>query len=87
MKKQMVEDLIKFAKEQFGYEISIKESTTPDSFESIFGASFLKQECDFFMPEGKDIKLEYKNNNVKISLESSDAKGTFYLSEEIELAA
>lgn len=40
--ENMKDDFIKYAKEQYNYEISLKKSNTPDTFESIFGASFIK---------------------------------------------
>ena len=36
------DDFIKYAKEQYNCEISLKKSNTPDTFESIFGISFIK---------------------------------------------
>ncbi len=41
--KDMMEVFAKYAKEQFGCDISLKASSTPDTFESIFGVSFIKQ--------------------------------------------
>lgn len=37
----IMEEFKKYALEQYGYSISFKESETPDTFESLFGASFL----------------------------------------------
>ena len=39
--KIALDDFIKYAKEQFGCEISVKKSDKPDTFASIFGTSFL----------------------------------------------
>ncbi len=33
-------DLIKYAKDEFDYDIVLEESETPDTFESIFGSGF-----------------------------------------------
>ena len=41
MEKMILDDFIKYAKEQFNCEISVKMSDNPDTFSSIFGASFL----------------------------------------------
>lgn len=35
-------DFIKYAKEQFGYDIILKPNDTPDTFKSIFGVSFVE---------------------------------------------
>lgn len=54
--KDMMKAFAKYAKEQFDYDISIKESSTPDTFESLFGASFVKQNDDdiFFVKEWRE---------------------------------
>lgn len=31
-----IDDFVKYAKEEFGYDVIIEESDTPDTFESIF---------------------------------------------------
>lgn len=41
MEKMALDDFIKYAKEKFDCEISVKKSDEPDSFAGIFGASFL----------------------------------------------
>lgn len=51
----MMKAFAKYAKEQFGYDISIKESSASDTFESLFGASFVKQnDDDIFFCEGME---------------------------------
>lgn len=35
------DDFIKYAKEQYNCKISLKKSNTPDTFEDIFGTSFI----------------------------------------------
>lgn len=44
MNKTMLDDFIRYAKEQFSCEISVKKNSTPDTFTSIFGVSFLDNE-------------------------------------------
>ena len=39
-----MDKFVKYAKEQFGYDISLTEADTPDTFESLFGASFINEE-------------------------------------------
>ena len=41
MEKMTVDDFIQYVKEQFDCDISVKKSDKPDTFASIFGASFL----------------------------------------------
>ena len=36
-----LDDFIKYAKEKFGCEVSVKMCEKPDTFADIFGASFL----------------------------------------------
>lgn len=44
MKSRAIDDFIKYAKEQFDHDIVLKSNRYPDSFASIFGASFLEQD-------------------------------------------
>ena len=46
MKKMVLDDFIKYAKEQFDCEISVKKCDKPDTFASIFGASFLNEKIE-----------------------------------------
>ena len=39
-----LDDFIRYAKEQFDCDISVEKSDIPDTFERIFGASFLEQQ-------------------------------------------
>lgn len=41
MMDKMLEELIGFAKDEFGYELTIDTEATPQSFETFFGCSFL----------------------------------------------
>ncbi len=38
-----IEDFIKYAKEEFDCDITLESTGIPDTFESIFGVSFLAQ--------------------------------------------
>lgn len=42
MEKMVLDDFIRYAKEQFDCEISVKKCDKPDTFDSIFGAMNLK---------------------------------------------
>ena len=37
---ELFDEFIEYAKEEFGYEIRVKEASDPDTFEKIFGTSF-----------------------------------------------
>jgi len=39
-----VDDFIRYVKEQFDCEIFVEKSDTPDTFEQLFGVSFLEQQ-------------------------------------------
>ena len=41
MGKMVLDDFIKYAKEQFNCDITVKPCDKPDTFASVFGASFL----------------------------------------------
>ena len=44
MKEKELDDFIRYVKEQFGCEIFVEESDTPDTFERLFGVSFLEEQ-------------------------------------------
>lgn len=54
-----MESLKKYAKEQFGYDISFEKSSTPDTFELLFGMSFInKLNEDIFLQDGYSEKID-----------------------------
>ncbi|MBR7016390.1 MAG: hypothetical protein IKI12_08115 [Lachnospiraceae bacterium] len=64
----MMDLFAKYVKEQFGYDIALKASATPDTFKSLFGASFLEQEdTDIYSCEGIDNGLSYSNTIARIN--------------------
>ena len=62
MKSSVIDEFIKYAKEQFGYDIILKSSETPDTFAGIFGASFLEQDNGFENVEYYENGLQYEEN-------------------------
>ena len=56
----LMDKFIKYAKEQFGYDISLTEADTPDTFESLFGVSFITEEENTVV--SYDEKFIYKND-------------------------
>lgn len=64
---EMLNDFIKYAKEQFGYDIIAEKSSTPDTFESIFGFTFLDSDADMTIP-----KQSYTN---QITIINNDREG------------
>lgn len=90
MKSQLLEDFIKYAKSEFGYEISIKKSTFPDSFESIFGGSFLSLDSEnFFVCSELEDKMTYRNSNAEICISTGfgSIAEEYYPIQDFELAA
>lgn len=59
MDKAILEKFIKYAKEEFDCDILAKPSESSDTFESIFGMSFLENNCDEVVEFEKN--LDYKN--------------------------
>lgn len=56
----MLDDFIRYAKEQFICKISIKKCGKPDTFDSIFGASFLNEKkCSEFESDARYKKHFY----------------------------
>ena len=60
MKNRSIDDFIKYAKEQFDYDIVLKSNMHPDSFATIFGASFLGQNNLMEKVEEFEEKLHYE---------------------------
>ena len=58
MKQELVEQFVEFVKDQYGYEVVLEESDTPDTFESIFGIT--PESIDKFnsIPETYPISVE-----------------------------
>ncbi len=86
--REMMDEFIKYAKEQFGYDITFENSSTPDTFETLFGASFLKQnDADMFFCEGLEKYMSYSNKNAKVYSEAVDLSENFEEQPEICFAA
>ncbi|MGN0357416.1 MAG: hypothetical protein ACI4E0_06315 [Blautia sp.] len=68
MERRMIADFIKYAKECFDCDIVLKHSEEPDTFESIFGSSFIKQKMEYI----SDIphELLYENIFIDASFDS-----------------
>lgn len=65
---EMMEKFIKYAKEQFGYDISFKNSSTPDTFEKLFGASFLCPDDSYLIQTEKmGLDFSYSMNVAKVN--------------------
>lgn len=64
--RDMMETFAKYAKDQFGYEISLKPSSTPDTFESLFGTCFIEQgNDDNFFSEME--RISYRNTVTRVN--------------------
>lgn len=61
----LMDKFVKYAKEQFGYDISLTEAGTPDTFESLFGVSFINEEENTAV--SYDEKLIYKNDSAIVA--------------------
>lgn len=59
--KMVLDDFIRYAKEQFDCEISVKKCDKPDTFASIFGASFLNDKNCVEMVDGFESDVSYEN--------------------------
>ena len=84
MDKALLEKFIKYAKEEFDCDILAKPSESPDTFESIFGISFLEDNCDevFEFEQNPD----YKNQSIHVIL-NEDNIISVQNNSSIELAA
>lgn len=87
-----MEDMMKafkeYAKEQFGCDISFEKTLTPDTFESLFGVSFINQNDDTFLsPEGHQENISYSNNIAKVNCLDILYDNKNELHQEITIAA
>lgn len=86
MKKMMLDDFIKYAKEQFDCKISVKKCGKPDTFASIFGASFLNEKKCSEIVEEFESNINYENISIDVQFITNDAMSVVY-SSNIGLAA
>ena len=77
MGKMMLDDFIQYAKEQFDCDIFLKYCEKPDTFESLFGASFLND-------EQYEEDVDYFNNDI--SYENISITVQFVTGDELDVA-
>lgn len=87
MKSILLSEFIAYAKEKYDYTIKAEETSASDSFESIFGVSFLKQEADYYFPEGECIGFEYVNEKIEPKIDFSKVITGNDFSDQINFAA
>ncbi len=86
MGKMALEDFIKYAKEQFDCEVSVKTCDKPDTFAGIFGASFLNDKDSAEKVDGFEGDLIYENISIDVQFAIDDVLSISY-SSNVGLAA
>ena len=86
MEKMTLDDFIKYVKEQFDCEISVKKSDKPDTFASIFGSSFLNDRECVEMAGSFERDVSYQNTTIDVQLAIGDGMSITY-SSNVGLAA
>lgn len=86
MKKTVLDDFIRYAKEQFDCEISVKKCDKPDTFVSIFGASFLNDKTCVEMVDAFESDVSYENITIDVQFTIDDGMSVTYNS-NVGLAA
>ncbi len=77
MDRMMLDDFIKYAKEKFDCEITVKKSDNPDTFAGIFGAGFLDDNncvevvCDF------ESNINYENITIDVQFDQDGVDGIY----------
>lgn len=66
MGRMGIDDFIRYAKEQFDCEITVKKSDKPDTFPQIFGASFLDDNSYVEMIDDFESNVSYKNVSIDV---------------------
>ena len=85
MEKMLIDEFIEYAKQQYGVDVLIEQSTEPDSFKSIFGASFLEENNNIENMDNTFEEVEYVNSCVGVSfnfIEASNENPIVYTSDE-----
>ena len=86
MEKKELDDFIRYVKEQFDCEIFVEKSDTPDSFEQLFGTSFLDgQDNNADVLDSFAHDLCYENNQINVRIEFDS--GMVIISSNIDQAA
>lgn len=86
--EKMLQEFIAFAKESFGVNVTVSESDAPDSFEKIFGCSFLQEADQHTIPDWySDERLEYNNYVTSFAADSYMDIVECNVTAELELAA
>lgn len=65
MGKMSIDDFVRYAKEQFGVEVTLEENRTPDTFENLFGESFLEKTA---VTEKYEEQFMYNGESVQVNL-------------------
>jgi len=68
MGKMELDDFIKYAKEKFGCEVSVKMCEKPDTFADIFGANFLNDNEYMENIDDFEDELKYKNSSIEVQV-------------------
>ncbi len=80
MMRGLIDEFIKYAKEQFGCEVLLEDVAERDTFKSLFGASFIEQKAEeIFFCEGREESALYRNIVAKVN------KVGIYFDEDIEI--
>ena len=86
MEKMGLDDFIRYAKQQFDCEISVKKSDKPDTFADIFGTSFLNDKYGVEMVDSFESDISYENVTIDVQLTIDEGMGSIY-SSNVGLAA
>ena len=71
---------IKYAKEQFDCEISVKKCDKPDTFAGIFGASFLNEKECVEIVDSFESDVSYENITIDVQFAIDDGMSVVYSS-------
>ncbi|MBQ2983155.1 MAG: hypothetical protein IJD58_13735 [Lachnospiraceae bacterium] len=85
--KDIMKEFLEYTKEKYGYEIIPERTLAPDTFISLFGASFISQkDKDILFCEGLESNIVYANSCTKIGLMQTNVEN-FDETDDISLAA
>ena len=84
---KLTQEFITFAKEKYGYDISLCPSQKPDTFQSVFGTSFLDEDSEQSAVQYNLDKDSYSVATWQLDLSVNWDENYWETSEELDKAA
>lgn len=84
---KLTQEFISFVKEKYGYDISLCSSKGPDTFESVFGTSFIDEDAEQDTDQVSLINNSYSATTWQLDWTVNLNDNRWETSEELDKAA